>query len=472
MKNILNNKIHKNKKYNDEEIIKLYKENPSYNFIIKNLNCSKSVICNCLKKNNINHKKNYNRSFYINENYFHKINTENKAYWLGFLYAGAYINEKQGLLKIALHEKDENHLIKFLKDLHSNYEIKEYRKGYKEIRIWNRNLINDLVLHGCMQRKSNKIKFPYFINNNLIRHFIRGYFDGNGGVTYGNNKRLSLNFTGYYPFLINLIEYIHNDINIKIPKYYPRRKTSLEYGSFCYTKWNEIINFFKFIYKNSNIFLDRKYEKLINIFKIKYENKYTHIKTKILIFELNKDFDFLKRKNIIYDIDSVLANFVGGILKRAKELGYESFPENENEVNCWNICEDFNKVFKTTHKDKEFWLNLELMPNTKREFNVDYYLTARCIPTSWTEKWIKKVKLPKAKVITVNSPLEKIKILKLLNPILFIDDNWEIIKEANKNGINAYLFKQPHQKEYREEINKCNINIIEDLQELNKIIQR
>lgn len=49
----------------------------------------------------------------FNENIFSIIDNEEKAYWLGFLYADGYLTD-QGLFGCALQEKDKAHLNKFL----------------------------------------------------------------------------------------------------------------------------------------------------------------------------------------------------------------------------------------------------------------------------------------------------------------------------------------------------------------------
>ena len=53
------------------------------------------------------------------------------------------------------------------------------------------HLINTLISYGCTPKKSLTLKFPdisIFKNMDLIRHFIRGYFDGDGSVFISNEK--------------------------------------------------------------------------------------------------------------------------------------------------------------------------------------------------------------------------------------------------------------------------------------------
>lgn len=135
--------------------------------------------------------------YYYNEDYFKKIDTAEKAYWLGFLYADGcitrfYRNEKlkSMSLELTLQDEDCNHLIKFKNALESNVPIQHKIIGnkYKSDRIVINctSMCRDLIKLGCTPVKSLTLEFP---NNDILpdkylRDFIRGYFDGDGGVSY------------------------------------------------------------------------------------------------------------------------------------------------------------------------------------------------------------------------------------------------------------------------------------------------
>jgi intein/homing endonuclease len=66
-------------------------------------------------------------------------------------------------------------------------------KTFKRCRwsIVNKHLWLTLNNLGCVPNKSKILEFPFiFKNSNLTRHFIRGYFDGDGCISYAiiNNK--------------------------------------------------------------------------------------------------------------------------------------------------------------------------------------------------------------------------------------------------------------------------------------------
>ena len=125
----------------------------------------------------------------MREDFFESIDTEEKAYWLGFLYADGYNYEAKGEVKVALAGKDKDFLLKLRDTIYPNKDKPLYYKensdlstGY-ELNMSSARMSRHLAKQGCMQAKTFKIKFPYFIDESLYRHFIRGYFDGDGSLS-------------------------------------------------------------------------------------------------------------------------------------------------------------------------------------------------------------------------------------------------------------------------------------------------
>ena len=99
-------------------------------------------------------------------------------------------NKLRSRLELCLQKNDKKHLKKFAKSLNATYPIKDgiaQRNGKKTFRsvieIYNKELCQDLINYGCVQNKSFCLKYP-LIPYNLNRHFIRGYFDGDGCISY------------------------------------------------------------------------------------------------------------------------------------------------------------------------------------------------------------------------------------------------------------------------------------------------
>ena len=215
--------------------------------------------------------------------FFNVIDTEEKAYWLGFIFADGYIsysekNMKKGQLAttyctgIKLKWSDREHLKKFNKSIRGNYKVfKEtshpdgFRKKITEaakILVYSQQMYNDLNKYFDRD-KTYTAKFPS-IPENLMRHFIRGYFDGDGCFSF-TDRTFDIEFLGaskdFHEGLANVLSKnnFKFTINSKINKY----NTEMYY---IYINRNEDkCNFLKWIYEDCNIYLERKYKKYLDV---------------------------------------------------------------------------------------------------------------------------------------------------------------------------------------------------------------
>ena len=73
------------------------------------------------------------RKYFFNEDFFEIIDNENKAYWLGFIYADGYVSAKS--LVIELHKDDESHIVKFLEDIGHPDRPKITARGYARMSV-------------------------------------------------------------------------------------------------------------------------------------------------------------------------------------------------------------------------------------------------------------------------------------------------------------------------------------------------
>lgn len=175
------------------EFIDYYTNNIiSLNKLSKMFDVSVDTIRSYFNKNGIQiiNRQNQTNRF---SNIFEVIDTEEKAYWLGFLYADGYLNRTQpGHIELGLKKDDYDHIEKFKKFINSNNKIsyrsktKSYRLSFSDLKMY-----NDLINHGCLECKSLILKAPN-LQYNLKRHFIRGYVDGDGCLIYRRNDPLSM----------------------------------------------------------------------------------------------------------------------------------------------------------------------------------------------------------------------------------------------------------------------------------------
>jgi len=160
----------------------------------------------------------------------------------------------------------------------------------------------------------------------------------------------------------------------------------------------------------------------------------------------------MKRLNVALDCDGVLANFSDGLIKRANKMGLgEHFPKTWKGVSYWYVSEHFSKVMKDAWLDPDFWLNLKPLPGAKAlNFTPACYITSRPIKTEVTEKWLEMHGFPKAEVITVSKPEEKLQHMQDRGIDLLIDDYYVTIIQLLDNDLKAVLYKAPYQRGHEE----------------------
>ena len=230
------------------------------------------------------------------ENFFEKIDSYEKAYWLGFLMADGYIfrntNTKSGItgIRIRLSEKDKEHLEKLNKDIKSNKPIKivknygvyENSNDLAEFYITSRKIVSDLNKLGFVEgNKTGKEFLIKFKDNNLTKNFILGLFDGDGSISYYKtiSKRDNKEKTLYEWQIVSskkMLEDIQEFLSSEIPeiKFQKISKNSNKKDNELYRlrigSKKSINLLFKYFYLNecSNSILDRKNK----IFKEIYES--------------------------------------------------------------------------------------------------------------------------------------------------------------------------------------------------------
>jgi intein/homing endonuclease len=215
------------------QIINLYNSGVSIEKILRQTDIGTTVIKRILKENNIVNK---NAAFYstktINNNFFKTIDTEDKAYILGFLFADGNIDKNRNRISITVKESDIDILEKIKiamdsKSIISKGFCKKLNKYSHKLSFTSELIKKDLINLGCVPCKSLILKFPTKdqVPEHLIHHFIRGYFDGDGChgfyKTKYNTYRESVSFIGTEDFLNSLHAVFINFLNL------PKRNLSV-----------------------------------------------------------------------------------------------------------------------------------------------------------------------------------------------------------------------------------------------------
>lgn len=253
--------------YKHQEIIDKFKSGRNCSDIAKDYGVEYSVITLILHNNNIEIDQSLiKRIFDINDNYFDKIDTEEKAYWLGFLYGDGHISDSHVCL--SLKESDKNHIQKFIYCLGYNGPIRQTKKITADktyygwtVAMSSRHMVKKLKEWGVYRRKTFKVRPPK-LDNQLERHFWRGMIDADGSLYYGNAGQIAIHLLGTEFMLQEFVNFLHrNDYqhNINLRKILHLKHNKIKQISVLGNKraaW--IINL---LYNKSAVSLDRKFDK-------------------------------------------------------------------------------------------------------------------------------------------------------------------------------------------------------------------
>lgn len=126
------------------------------------------------------------RRYTLNEHFFDVIDTEGKAYWLGFIAADGNISG--GNLQFGLADKDGDHLEVLIHALDGTHKVRREMRTTRfgtfpvaHLSIASRLLVAGLVGQGITPRKSLTCH-AWEGPSDLQRHYWRGVIDGDGSV--------------------------------------------------------------------------------------------------------------------------------------------------------------------------------------------------------------------------------------------------------------------------------------------------
>lgn len=190
------------------------------------------------------------RKYNFDQNYFNIIDTEEKAYWLGFIYADGNVYRTTFTLKLNI--KDESHIKIFMNHIKGEQPIKYYSENCCYVNITSKRMIKQLNDIGVMPRKTFKIELPK-LRYDLYNDFIRGYFDGDGCIYVTNKYHTFSMYTASKSFKNSIKNFFKNELKIDLN----------EYGNnLSKSKISDLIKIYNFLYDKPNIvYLDRKKEK-------------------------------------------------------------------------------------------------------------------------------------------------------------------------------------------------------------------
>lgn len=226
-------------------------------------------------------KQNINRCTYkCNVDFFKDIKTEKQAYILGLWFADGCVAKRLGITGISLKIED----LELLERLHSTFfengdpDFKDHTiniyptilgQAQAKFVICRRELVKDLVALGCVPNKSKHLKFPSWLTaeNPLFPHFLRGYADGDGCLTYNHQKVTGTRNYNWHvistvSFCKSLKKLLESVLEIHCCLQVTKGKT--QYWARLYVNGNQQLKkLLPFLYKDSVWYMQRKYKKYL-----------------------------------------------------------------------------------------------------------------------------------------------------------------------------------------------------------------
>ena len=267
--------MHYSSVLNINSLINLYNGGYSMNYLSRAYGVHKDTIRRFLISNGITIRSQKDqailesRNRVYNSTYFNKINSHEKAYWLGFILAdGSLTCNDHYRLSISLKPEDGYHLKKFAGVF--SREVGDDR-GNPRFDIECKHLWMSLNSIGVIPRKSFNETGKIFdkIQAEYINSFILGFMDGDGSVLLSqirpNYYIIELSFCGVEILMKKLKSILMNRFDLNDNKI-GEHNNSFRIG----WRGKQVLPVLEWLYKDSPIRLERKYNIYTNyVSKIK-----------------------------------------------------------------------------------------------------------------------------------------------------------------------------------------------------------
>ena len=239
------------------EFIKLVNADYTINEIAKVLNVTRRSVENYSNKTGLKPKSG-KKAPKFNTTYFKKIDNEEKAYILGYITADGYIGSNERTLCFNINKQDIDFIKKFDKAINANSNIcKSSTPNCIKVNYCSKEIVNDLSKYGIVRNKTKTVNIPN-LDEHLIRHFLRGYIDGDGCVS----KRTVTITIGSEKMYSSLMKILSEHSKGKI--YSVKGKNNNYYTIQLCRRNSDVI---KWIYEDCKIYLDRKYNSYVQNWK-------------------------------------------------------------------------------------------------------------------------------------------------------------------------------------------------------------
>lgn len=259
-----------------DEICLLYSIGKTTREISKIFVIDRRRISSVLRANKIHIRTNYEtkRIHKFNYAYFDDIDNQEKAYFLGFLFADGHARSDGYGIKMNLAESDASILETFRTLIESEKPLRKItinipnRQNQYCLDLNSKSFSEKMATLGVVKAKTHKLTFPTYLKQEMVRHFIRGYFDGDGSICVNKaNKTCVASIAGTFDFCSSVQKIIKQKISINGHMGQPNKERQNNIRIVSWGGRNSINGIYDFLYRDATIFLERKKNKFIEASK-------------------------------------------------------------------------------------------------------------------------------------------------------------------------------------------------------------
>lgn len=252
-----------------ETIFKMYKEGKKISDIAKSFGVSNSTIYTRLtrrfgplgKERAVNKRK-----YFVDESFFEVIDTQEKAYVMGWFYSDGSNSLSPNIAKIDVAEDSVDILVKIKDVLGSNARIvamKNSANSYAgenaqmlhRLGIYNKRVSKQIAALGICGNMTYTRTWPEWLTEELEPHFIRGLIDGDGCISVSKKNGFAISYWGTEMMCDGL-----SRVLTKIGVEHSHRTDKNGHNYVRITKQTECVKFADYIYEESTIYLARKFD--------------------------------------------------------------------------------------------------------------------------------------------------------------------------------------------------------------------
>lgn len=251
----------------EPEICRRYEAGEHPSALAAAFGCGQWSIRNVLVKRGIRRRSQQEAQtkYSCDHSYFDAIDTEQKAYWLGFVGADGcvIVNGNTRIFQVKLAAQDFEHVIRLrnaLRSDHPIYPLVPTPQDPRALQVSSPRLVEGLENHGIHPRKTAIYEWPNFLPDDLLPHYLRGYFDGDGCFSFSRNQPC-FGLAGQEDFLRGCQGFLMRSVGVG------ETKLADHGGVFnlAYSGRRQVPRIARFMYDNATVWMPRKRERVAHL---------------------------------------------------------------------------------------------------------------------------------------------------------------------------------------------------------------